>query len=618
MSYKLNKTDGSLLVDLIDGQIDTATTDLTLVGRNYSGFGEFLNENYIKLLENFANSSAPGNALTGQIWYDTSTNRVKVFNGETFNIAGGPIVGPSVPQMVAGDTWINNSTQQLWMKYSDSAEHKLIGPLYTAQQGESGFSVASILDTQSRSRTVVKLHIGGQLVAVLSNIEFTPSLGQEISGLTGSIKKGFNLIDTAGFKFSGTAQFATALVNDIGESKNVSQFLPADADGTTVGSLTIANSNGLTIGLAQNNIQRVVGTSFVVENGLLDHDYKIRVTSSAEDSRLIDALVIDASTKHIGLWKSQPEYTLDITGDLRVTGNLLVEGDTTSVDVTTIKVEDKNIELAASSSGALQTELAIDDAGVIVKCVTSDKKFTWAASTASWTSTENLDLAAGKSYRINNTNLLNETSLGISIEEALGLNRIGTLEFLQVDNIYINSNTIQSQNSGLQITSAGTITVNTQKITGVVDPTNPQDVATKNYVDTIVADEPVVFSLDSTGLSNANIASVINDLYPATAKNVGTFARIHTTSLTNAVVTGIQVTVRDSTEPNNGEVLELTKISVDSNGTQNEPVVRDVAFSNPAAGVVSTTLVRGLKQFIVRNTGSGNFWDFDQDLTSSV
>ena len=81
MSYKLNKTDGTLLVDLIDGSIDTASTSLTLVGRNYSGFGEYLNENYIKLLESFSNSTSPLNPVTGQVWWDTSDGRLKVYNG---------------------------------------------------------------------------------------------------------------------------------------------------------------------------------------------------------------------------------------------------------------------------------------------------------------------------------------------------------------------------------------------------------------------------------------------------------------------------------------------------------------------------------------------------------
>jgi len=104
MSYKLNKTDGSLLVDLVDGVLDTTTTDISLIGKNYSGFGEAFNENLIRLLENFARSTAPTRPLTGQIWYDTSEQRLKVYNGEEFRTSGGPIVANSQPSnIVAGD-----------------------------------------------------------------------------------------------------------------------------------------------------------------------------------------------------------------------------------------------------------------------------------------------------------------------------------------------------------------------------------------------------------------------------------------------------------------------------------------------------------------------------------
>ena len=77
MSYILNKTDGTLLVTLVDGSIDTTSTDITLVGRNYKGFGEFINENYIKMLENFSSRSAPTNPLKGHLWYETSDARLK-------------------------------------------------------------------------------------------------------------------------------------------------------------------------------------------------------------------------------------------------------------------------------------------------------------------------------------------------------------------------------------------------------------------------------------------------------------------------------------------------------------------------------------------------------------
>ena len=59
MSYRINKTNGDLLVDLVDGQIDVSTSSLTLVGRNYTGFGEAFNENFVKLLENFSSTTAP-------------------------------------------------------------------------------------------------------------------------------------------------------------------------------------------------------------------------------------------------------------------------------------------------------------------------------------------------------------------------------------------------------------------------------------------------------------------------------------------------------------------------------------------------------------------------------
>ncbi len=101
MSYKLNKTDGSILTDLVDGTVDTTSSDLTLIGKNYSGFGEFLNENFIKVLENFSNSSAPLNPIRGQLWYDTSENKLKIYNGSQFTSSGGTTVSATIPNAVA-------------------------------------------------------------------------------------------------------------------------------------------------------------------------------------------------------------------------------------------------------------------------------------------------------------------------------------------------------------------------------------------------------------------------------------------------------------------------------------------------------------------------------------
>ena len=120
MAYKLNKTNGALLVDLIDGTIDINSTSLTLVGRNYTGYGEAFNENFIKLLENFSNSNSPSNPILGQLWWDTSEARLKVYEGSVFKAVGGPFVQKDQPNMVAGDLWMDNVNNQLYFYASSS------------------------------------------------------------------------------------------------------------------------------------------------------------------------------------------------------------------------------------------------------------------------------------------------------------------------------------------------------------------------------------------------------------------------------------------------------------------------------------------------------------------
>ena len=114
MAYQINKTNGDLLVNLVDGQVNTQTTDISLIGRNYSGFGESINENFVKMLENFTNTQAPATPLTGQLWYDSGEARLKLYDGAQFKSAGGPIVSPTQPQMVTGDLWIDNQNNKLY------------------------------------------------------------------------------------------------------------------------------------------------------------------------------------------------------------------------------------------------------------------------------------------------------------------------------------------------------------------------------------------------------------------------------------------------------------------------------------------------------------------------
>ena len=622
MSYQINKTDGTLLTDLIDGQIDQNSTNLTLVGRNYTGYGEFFNENFIRLLENFANTAAPSNPITGQLWWDTTEQRLKVFDGTVWKASGGPYVQDSQPQMVAGDLWIDNLKNQVYA--FDGSDLILIGPQYTVQQGESGFRIGSLLDQQSRSRTVAYFYIGGQLVGLFSNLEFTPIYSQRILGLVtddnpdGTIFTGFNIIDKDNFKYLGTAESANALVTGTGQIRTADSFLPSNANGITTGTLTIQNSGGLTIGLSQNHVQKVVGPRFYFENQLTDHDISMRVSSSEFGSLTVDAIYVDASTARVGIFNVDrlPEYTLDVEGDLRVTGNLLVEGDTTSIDVATLRVEDKNIEIAKTADGTTLTGTNADNAGLILDTSDSGQKlWTWKVGNDAWTSNVNVDLnSTSNTYKIGGVDKLTNTSL-TNVQKALDLDEIGTLLYLNVDSIGIDGTIISSSadmniisTSGINITSGGDIAIqDSQKITGLANPQDDQDASTKIYTDTEVATETIVFSMDVTGLGSGvtlqnAVAQYLADLYPPALINTGKTAKIHATSYAGATVDGVDIEA----------VKVVSRIAVDSNGTQNESVVQDIVFApEGASGNVILVPSRSLMTY----ESTGTTWNHQSTTT---
>jgi len=615
MSYQLNRTDGTLLTALIDGQIDTASTNLTLVGKNYTGYGEAFNENFIKLLENFSNAAAPSNPLTGQLWWDTTSARLKVYDGTVWKASGGPFVQSSTPTMVAGDLWINNLTNQVYA--FDGTDIILIGPQYSVTQKKSGFEIGQLLDSQGRSRTIAYLYIGATLKAVISDIEFTPAYAERIVGLvtatntSGIIYEGYNLIDKANFKWHGIANSSLALTDAAGVTKTAEQFLPSNANGVTTGALTVQNSGGLTIGLSQNNVQKVIGERFYIENQLLNHDLSLRVRSGQFNSLIVDAIYVDASTSNVGIFTTNrlPAYTLDVEGDIRATGNLIIEGTTTTLDTVTLRVEDKNIELGYQSDSTGGNDVGAEGGGVTLLSTDSNKTMQWLAATDAWTFNKNIDISdTTKSIKIGGQTKLTNTSLS-NILYADELTRVGTLTALQVDSIGIDGNTISNSASAINITSANGINitptgdiaiVGSHKITGLQDPTASQDAATKIYADTEIANETIVMGFDITGLGTgstlqAAVAGYLNDLYPAAAINSGKQAKLHCTSYANATASGIDV----------NSAKTISYIAVDANGTLNESVVQDIVFAG-ASGNVSLSATRSLMRF----QSNGTAWQW--------
>ena len=526
MSYKLNKTDGSLLVDLIDGQLDTSSSDLTLIGRNYSGFGEVLNENFIQLLENFANTSAPINPIRGQLWYDTSENRLKVYNGSAFTSSGGTTVAEQQPNMVAGDLWIDSTKSQLY--FFDGVRLQLVGPAYSTAQGTSGFQVESIIDTQNITQTVIKMYVGGNLVGVHTNATFTPIATARIQELVtntnplGTLQKGFNTVGLD-YKYVGTATVAESLIDDFGVIRSGSGYLASDSDDQTTGALRIKNNAGLTVGNAYQTQLKQEGTTFVVENIDTNRDVEIKVRTPAP----VSAFKIDTSASAVGIYKANPTSTLHVGGDAIIDGNLTVGGTTTSIDTVNLRVEDKNIELNITGSGQTTDDAGADGGGITLKSADGNKTFAWANGTDAWTSSEWLDFAAGRGVKINTNTVLTETALGGTVTGS-SLTSLGTLGNLNVDDVNVNGSTITSLNSQSLKLNSDTPAIevlNNKRITGVGTPQNASDVATKEYTDgsTIISLQLDVsnFTNNTVGSNYFNTREILEYLYPVAGYNSG-------------------------------------------------------------------------------------------------
>ena len=175
MAYTINKTDGTVVATITDGTIDN-TTSLTLFGKSYSGFGELLNENLVKLLENSNSTSAPTAPLKGELWFDASTNQIKVYDGSNFKPTGGAksqATAPTSPS--AGDLWHDTDDDQLYV-YTGS-EFLLVGPVYTSGQTLSGWKIET-LASAGGNKVVSSMYAGNTRVAILSKETFTPSATQ--------------------------------------------------------------------------------------------------------------------------------------------------------------------------------------------------------------------------------------------------------------------------------------------------------------------------------------------------------------------------------------------------------------------------------------------------------
>ncbi len=327
MAYKINNTFGTLLVTLADGTIDVATTDLTLIGKGYAGFGEKLNENLVKLLENFNNTTAPANKVQGQMWYDKTNNQINVYTGSKWKPVGSTSNSATAPTgAVLGDMWFDTTNAQLYV-YTGSS-WTLIGPTTVAGSGVTQVVSETAPDNTGVNKSYLKLVVNDTVVGVASNEAFTPSSTDTTS--TALISAGFSSVaqgiqlstSVSSAKFRGTATDSDAL-----EGVAAANFLRSDEADTTTGRLTVQTDDGIRIGAGSDITMTLSSDDFTIAQTTQNKDIVFTVN---DGGITVEALRIKGSTGRVET--------------LRV-GDLTVDGTSTILNTTTLSVEDNIIEL---------------------------------------------------------------------------------------------------------------------------------------------------------------------------------------------------------------------------------------------------------------------------------
>lgn len=193
MAYIINRYNGTILTTVEDGTINQ-TTELKFVGKNYAGYGEIQNENMLFLLENFANTSSPTRPISGMLWYDSASSKIKVYDGVRWKTTGGAEVSPTPPLFGnEGDIWWNNTTNQMYGR-SAANEWILIGP-QSAGAGLTQMRSITLLDTVGVTHAVIAATVEDEVIYIISADEFTIAPVDAIPGFN-LIKKGLTLINT--------------------------------------------------------------------------------------------------------------------------------------------------------------------------------------------------------------------------------------------------------------------------------------------------------------------------------------------------------------------------------------------------------------------------------------
>lgn len=350
MAYEINYTDsvnkGTIVIE--DGTINQETS-LQLPGRTTTSYGQAVSENFLHLLENFANSSSPNSPVEGQLWYDNTdgVDQLKIYDGTQWVTAGGLKKAASAPEVAnsnPGDLWANTDTQQLYL--FTGSNWILIGPEFSDGL-LTGTAAENILGDDDVAYNILTVKIEDQIAAIFSAQAFIPKV--TIPGFRTGINAGLNLSDEALvgseiLKYYGTAEKAEALVV-AGETIAASNFLRANASSTTNFDLKVKNNEGVQIGTGGQLSVKISGEAGVIQHNTSGSNIDFRL----RNGDLIPTVMRLDSAGNVGINNGAPEEKLELDGNIKInpesgvpdSGFLQIESTVQSSNISTGSIRTK-------------------------------------------------------------------------------------------------------------------------------------------------------------------------------------------------------------------------------------------------------------------------------------
>lgn len=438
MSYTIKFTNGKTLAVVADQSIDDVSTSLTLVGKNVNNYGQFVNTNFVSLLENFANLLEPSSPVVGQTWFDASEGRLKVYSTGAFKPVGSPIISTVEPLgAVRGDLWVDTTNNLLY--WYDGAQWQLSAKQYSDSAGKEGWFVETISDNTGFDHNVSIFYSGGIRWAVMSTSTINLISGSllESNLNTSTIRPGLIINGAIGAKFYGTATSAESI-----QGVSIDSVLRSNSSTEITGKFDFIIDQGISVG-TNSNVEILIDNTdiktSVLRGTIQGEPLEIRYNSISTGTDAV-AIHIDSENDRIGIFKRNPTVELDIAGSVRIDGNLTVLGTQVSIETTIMRVQDKNIELGTGQTTA--TDVFIDGGGITLLGGTN-KLWQYDNSRTAWQSNIDVDLSTtSSSYKINGVKVIEwegaaDYRLSGAVKSAPGLQNLPPLNVLTVTNAVI-------------------------------------------------------------------------------------------------------------------------------------------------------------------------------------